>query len=272
MARTKQTARKSTGGLAPRKQLGSWSWNNNNQQTSSRNNWNKIYRDYGDTENEFDNFGSMRRGSSTRYSFQQQLQEQHEETNIHSKSVFNEINISSSKPMNDSIFNHNMNNNRNTNIATTRRTTYRSRKRKRSSSVFAMDNDSDIGMNNDNNDGMNIGNIGYMPPIKRRKMRRYKSTIIAQREIKKLQNSTHLLLPKSAFGRLTREIASNYKSDLRFTKKALEALQQVTEWYLIDFLKDANIVALHCHRTNLFPKDIQLTKRLRWPKDLQFTF
>ena len=75
-----------------------------------------------------------------------------------------------------------------------------------------------------------------------------------------------------AFGRLAREIAGEYKSDLRMSKLALEALQLATEWYMVKFFKDTKEIALSSHRTNIFAKDMQLAKRLRESKEKQYTF
>lgn len=72
-----------------------------------------------------------------------------------------------------------------------------------------------------------------------------------------------------AFGRLAREIAGEYKNDLRMSKLALEALQLATEWYMVKFFRDTKLIALSSHRTRIFPKDMQLTKRLQ--KDKRYT-
>lgn len=92
------------------------------------------------------------------------------------------------------------------------------------------------------------------------------------REIRKYQQSTKLLLNKTAFGRVVREIAMGYIYDLRFTKQALLALQQVSEWFLVNTLRDANLCAEHNTRINIECKDVQLARRLRDPNELQYTF
>jgi histone H3 len=55
----------------------------------------------------------------------------------------------------------------------------------------------------------------------------------ALREIRRYQKSTDLLIPKLAFSRLVREIASEISSDLRFQSGALGALQEAAEAYLV---------------------------------------
>jgi histone H3/H4 len=48
---------------------------------------------------------------------------------------------------------------------------------------------------------------------------------VALREIRRYQKSTDLLLRKLPFQRLVREIAQDYKTDLRFQSSAVLALQ-----------------------------------------------
>ena len=49
-----------------------------------------------------------------------------------------------------------------------------------------------------------------------KKPHRYRPGTVALREIRKYQKSTDLLIRKLPFQRLVREIASEYKNDLRF--------------------------------------------------------
>ena len=50
-------------------------------------------------------------------------------------------------------------------------------------------------------------------------------------EIRRYQKSTELLLRKLPFQRLVREIAQDFKSDLRFQSSAVAALQEASEAY-----------------------------------------
>ena len=70
--------------------------------------------------------------------------------------------------------------------------------------------------------------------------RRYRPGTVALREIRKYQKSTDLLIRKTPFMRLVREIAQDYKSDLRFQSTALLALQEASEGYLVGLFEDAN--------------------------------
>ena len=54
---------------------------------------------------------------------------------------------------------------------------------------------------------------------------RYRPGTVALREIRKYQKSTELLIRKLPFQRLVREIAQDFKTDLRFASSAILALQ-----------------------------------------------
>jgi histone H3 len=92
---------------------------------------------------------------------------------------------------------------------------------------------------------------------------RYKPGTVALREIRRLQKSTALLIRKLPFQRLVRELAQEFKNDLRFSPTALMALQEAAEAYLVGIFEDANLCAIHSRRVTIFPKDINLTLRLR---------
>ena len=54
---------------------------------------------------------------------------------------------------------------------------------------------------------------------------RYRPGTVALREIRRYQKSTELLIRKLPFQRLVREIAQDFKTDLRFQSAAIGALQ-----------------------------------------------
>ena len=96
-----------------------------------------------------------------------------------------------------------------------------------------------------------------------KKPRRYRPGTVALREIRRYQKSTELLLRKLPFQRLVREIAQDFKSDLRFQSAAIAALQEASEAYLVGLFEDTNLSALHAKRVTIMPKDIQLARRIR---------
>ena len=92
---------------------------------------------------------------------------------------------------------------------------------------------------------------------------RYRPGTVALREIRKFQKSTELLIRKLPFQRVVREIAQEYKSDLRFQTQAVLALQEATEAFLIGLFEDTNLCAIHAKRVTIMPKDMQLARRIR---------
>ncbi|CAH1760361.1 3052_t:CDS:2, partial [Entrophospora sp. SA101] len=92
---------------------------------------------------------------------------------------------------------------------------------------------------------------------------RYRPGTVALREIRRYQKSTELLIRKLPFQRLVREIAQDFKTDLRFQSSAIGALQEAAEAYLVALFEDTNLAAIHAKRVTIQPKDIQLARRLR---------
>ena len=62
---------------------------------------------------------------------------------------------------------------------------------------------------------------------------------------------------------LVREIAQDFKTDLRFEANALIALQEAAEAYLVSLFEDTNLCGIHAKRVTIMPKDIQLATRIR---------
>lgn len=96
-----------------------------------------------------------------------------------------------------------------------------------------------------------------------KKPHRYRPGTVALREIRRYQKSTELLIRKLPFQRLVREIAQDFKNDLRFQGNAVAALQEAAEAYLVGLMEDTNLCAIHAKRVTIFPKDIQLARRIR---------
>lgn len=93
--------------------------------------------------------------------------------------------------------------------------------------------------------------------------RRYRPRTLALKKIRYYQKSTNLLLRKLPFARLVREIAQDYKTDLRFAGAAISALQEAAEAYLVGLFEDTNLMAIHAKRVTIKPKDMQMALRIR---------
>ena len=63
--------------------------------------------------------------------------------------------------------------------------------------------------------------------------------------------------------RLVREIAQDFKTNLRFQAKVVSALQEASEAYLVSLMEDTNLAAIHAKCVTIMPKDIQLARGIR---------
>ena len=93
--------------------------------------------------------------------------------------------------------------------------------------------------------------VNKKTPKKRRKQTKW------LKEIKEQQKSTDLVFPKSTFQRLVVEIGQDISSNIRWAKKAHEALQVAAEDYLVEILQKANNIAVHAKRTTLKVDDLK---------------
>jgi histone H3 len=94
---------------------------------------------------------------------------------------------------------------------------------------------------------------------------RFRPGTVALREIRRYQKSTDVLIRKLPFARLVREIADSFKSDMRWQKNAMAALQEASEKFLIDLFETSNKLAIHSHRVTIMPKDLHLARHLMCP-------
>ena len=96
-----------------------------------------------------------------------------------------------------------------------------------------------------------------------KKPHKFRPGTVALREIRKYQKSTELLIRKLPFQRLIRELAQDFRNDLRFQSSAVLALQEASEAYLVGLFEDTNLCAIHAKRVTIMPKDILLAKKIR---------
>ena len=60
------------------------------------------------------------------------------------------------------------------------------------------------------------------------------------------------------------------KCPLCWTQRAIEAIHEGAELYMICLLEDANLLAIHARRITLQPHDIQLARHIRGEKDWSY--
>ena len=95
------------------------------------------------------------------------------------------------------------------------------------------------------------------------KVGRFRPGTMALREIRHYQKSSALLIRKLPFQRLVREIAQDFKTDLRFQGAAVLCLQEASEAYFVRLFEDTNLCAIHAKRVTILPKDLHLARRIR---------
>eukprot|EP01016_Furgasonia_blochmanni_P033246 TRINITY_DN3461_c0_g1_i1.p1 TRINITY_DN3461_c0_g1~~TRINITY_DN3461_c0_g1_i1.p1 ORF type:complete len:240 (+),score=62.54 TRINITY_DN3461_c0_g1_i1:62-721(+) len=96
-----------------------------------------------------------------------------------------------------------------------------------------------------------------------KKPHKFRPGTVALREIRKYQKTTDLLIRKLPFQRFVRDIALEYRQDLRFQSQAILALQEAAEAYLVGLFEDTNLCAIHAKRVTIMPKDLHLARRIR---------
>ena len=106
-------------------------------------------------------------------------------------------------------------------------------------------------------------NLGNLRTGGMKKPMRWRPGTVALREIRHYQKTTELLIRKLPFSRLVREVAQDFRTDLRFQAQAIAALQEAAEAYLIGLFEDTNLCAIHTKCVTIMPKDIQLARRIR---------
>lgn len=95
-----------------------------------------------------------------------------------------------------------------------------------------------------------------------KKPHRFRPGTVALREIRRYQKSTDMLIRKLPFQRLVREIAFEFKEDVRFTVGSLTAMQDAAEAHLVKRFGDTNLTAIHARRITIMPKDMRLVAEL----------
>ena len=97
-----------------------------------------------------------------------------------------------------------------------------------------------------------------------------RQTISANETKRKTDDESAMMISKVAFAKVVRHVFRDSVShgcrtinQGRFSKQAVLCLQEATEAYLVNLIKDACACATHAKRKTLKPLDLQLVKRLR---------
>ena len=113
----------------------------------------------------------------------------------------------------------------------------------------------------------------YVPtPLRRDErgnvLRKRRRGTTALREIRYYQKDFGPIIAFRPFVRLVREIGQDFKTDLRWQAKALEALQDASERFIVELMELATCAAIHARRVTIMPKDmhlVQMCADAKWP-------
>ena len=86
--------------------------------------------------------------------------------------------------------------------------------------------------------------------------------IIAMCEIRRFQKSINLLILLLPFSRLIHGITQDFKMNLRFQSRAILALEEAAQSWLVGLFESANLCAIHRGCQTIAPKDFQLVKSI----------
>lgn len=88
------------------------------------------------------------------------------------------------------------------------------------------------------------------------------------KDIRQLQRTTTLCIPKLPFSRVIREILMEFTTpDMRVQKNALSALHEACELYLVQLFEDANRLAQHAKRATVRPIDFRTVVEVKGVQD-----
>ena len=109
------------------------------------------------------------------------------------------------------------------------------------------------------------------PPVTGvRRRRRKKPGEGALKEIRKMQNSSDLLISKFRMSQVIREITRSvtpaHCTDFRFTSAAIAALHVAAEDHAVRTFEMSNLAAIHAKRVTIQPKDMQFVRKIREDK------
>jgi histone H3/H4 len=106
--------------------------------------------------------------------------------------------------------------------------------------------------------------------VRRRRRRRLRPGEGALKEIRKMQNSSDLLISKFRMSQVIREVTRSvtpaHCTDFRFTSAAIAALHVAAEDHAVRTFEMSNLAAIHAKRVTIQPKDMQFVRKIREDK------
>lgn len=90
-----------------------------------------------------------------------------------------------------------------------------------------------------------------------RAKRKWRSGVVATREIRKLSETVNTIFPKAPFDRLVREVSAEISKDVRFSAEGMLAIHEAAEQFVTDKLITADLARRHANRKTLHVNDLQ---------------
>lgn len=110
-----------------------------------------------------------------------------------------------------------------------------------------------------NPDGSVATKIAPKKPQVEKKKPKKANTPLTEWRLRNKLDKKESCIPLAPFERLVRDIASNYREDLRFQKNAIVALREAAEMYLINIFTGSQMMAYHeKERLTIRIKDMKL--------------
>jgi len=69
-------------------------------------------------------------------------------------------------------------------------------------------------------------------------------------------------IPRKTIDRIIRKIGNDMRTELRFTRAAINAIRVKSEAFLVALFKKANLARVHVGRETLMRRDMQLVNRI----------
>ncbi|KRZ86423.1 histone H3-like centromeric protein A [Trichinella sp. T8] len=109
-----------------------------------------------------------------------------------------------------------------------------------------------------------LAGIKKKPTKRRRRLKHVFPKNIVAMEIKKLQQSTDLLIPNAPFLRLLKDVLRKVSPTADHVQRlAIAALHEALEAFLVHLMEDSYLLTLHAGRVTLMLPDMRLALALR---------
>lgn len=96
-------------------------------------------------------------------------------------------------------------------------------------------------------------NVSNVSVVSKKKVSHKKRRM--DREIKKLQESPGVILPRTTFNRIVREVTND--GDIRYNQDAIAALQTAVEEYATKMFEGSNVLAEVAGRDTVYVEDLR---------------